>query len=112
MKLVAETGVGTVAAGVAKAHSDVVLISGYDGGPGASPLSSRCNSGLAVELGLAGNTTSAGSKRFARPHRRADRWAVETGRDVTIAALLGAEEYCFSTAPLVVMGCIMMRVAI
>ena len=110
VKLVAEVGVGTVAAGVAKAHSDVVLISGYDGGTGASPMSSLKHAGLPWELGL------AETQQVLIQNGLRDRIVVQTdgqlktGRDVVVAALLGAEEYGFSTAPLVVMGCIMMRV--
>jgi glutamate synthase (ferredoxin) len=110
VKLVAEVGVGTVAAGVAKAHSDVVLISGYDGGTGASPISSLKHAGLPWELGL------AETQQVLVQNGLRDRISVQadgqlkTGRDVVIAALLGAEEFGFSTAPLVVMGCIMMRV--
>jgi glutamate synthase (NADPH) large chain len=110
VKLVAEVGVGTVAAGVAKAHSDVVLISGHDGGTGASPLTSIKHGGVPWELGL------AETQQVLVLNRLRDRIVVQvdgqmkTGRDVVIAALLGAEEYGFSTAPLVVMGCIMMRV--
>ncbi len=110
VKLVAEAGVGTVAAGVAKAHSDVVLISGYDGGTGASPLTSIKHAGLPWELGL------AETQQVLVENRLRDRIVVQvdgqmkTGRDVVVAALLGAEEYGFATAPLVVMGCIMMRV--
>jgi glutamate synthase (ferredoxin) len=110
VKLVAEAGVGTVAAGVAKAHSDVVLISGYDGGTGASPLTSIKHAGLPWELGL------AETQQVLVQNRLRDRIVVQvdgqmkTGRDVVVAALLGAEEYGFATAPLVVMGCIMMRV--
>ncbi|MFT7457429.1 MAG: glutamate synthase (NADPH/NADH) large chain [Planctomycetota bacterium] len=110
VKLVAEVGVGTVAAGVAKAHSDVVLISGYDGGTGASPLSSLKHAGLPWELGL------AETQQVLVQNGLRDRIVVQTdgqlktGRDVVIASLLGAEEFGFSTAPLVVMGCIMMRV--
>jgi glutamate synthase (ferredoxin) len=110
VKLVAEVGVGTVAAGVAKAFSDVVLISGHDGGTGASPLSSIKHAGLPWELGL------AETEQVLVLNKLRDRIVVQvdgqmkTGRDVVIAALLGAEEYGFSTAPLVVMGCIMMRV--
>ena len=111
MKLVAEVGVGTVAAGVAKAHSDVVLISGYDGGTGASPISSLKHAGLPWELGSGRKP----SRYWCKINLR-DRIVVQTdgqlktGRDVVVAALLGAEEYGFSTAPLVVMGCVMMRV--
>jgi glutamate synthase (NADPH/NADH) large chain len=110
VKLVAEVGVGTVAAGVAKAHSDVVLISGHDGGTGASPLTSIKHGGVPWELGL------AETQQVLVMNKLRDRITVQTdgqmktGRDVVIAALLGAEEYGFSTAPLVVMGCIMMRV--
>ncbi|MEM7465801.1 MAG: glutamate synthase large subunit [Pseudomonadota bacterium] len=110
VKLVAEVGVGTVAAGVAKAHSDVVLISGYDGGTGASPMTSLKHAGVPWELGLAETQQTLVANRLR------DRIVVQvdgqmkTGRDVIVAALLGAEEFGFSTAPLVVMGCIMMRV--
>jgi len=110
VKLVAEIGVGTVAAGVAKAHSDVVLISGYDGGTGASPVTSLKHAGVPWELGL------AETQQVLVENKLRDRIVVQvdgqmkTGRDVIIAALLGAEEFGFSTAPLVVMGCIMMRV--
>jgi len=110
VKLVAEVGVGTVAAGVAKAHSDVVLISGHDGGTGASPLTSIKHGGVPWELGL------AETQQVLVMNKLRDRIIVQTdgqmktGRDVVIAALLGAEEYGFSTAPLVVMGCTMMRV--
>jgi glutamate synthase (ferredoxin) len=110
VKLVAEIGVGTVAAGVAKAFSDVVLISGHDGGTGASPLTSIKHGGVPWELGL------AETQQVLVLNKLRDRIVVQvdgqmkTGRDVVIAALLGAEEYGFSTAPLVVMGCIMMRV--
>jgi len=110
VKLVAEVGVGTVAAGVAKAHSDVVLISGHDGGTGASPLTSLKHAGVPWELGL------AETQQVLVMNQLRDRIVVQadgqmkTGRDVVIAALLGAEEYGFSTAPLVVSGCIMMRV--
>ena len=109
VKLVAEVGVGTVAAGVAKAHSDVVLVSGYDGGTGASPMSSLKHAGLPWELGL------AETQQVLVLNKLRDRIVVQTdgqlktGRDVVIATLLGAEEYGFATAPLVVMGCIMMR---
>ena len=110
VKLVAEVGVGTVAAGVAKAHSDVVLISGYDGGTGASPLTSLKHAGVPWELGLAETQqTLVRNKLRGRIVVQAD-GQLKTGRDVVIATLLGAEEYGFATAPLVVMGCIMMRV--
>ena len=110
VKLVAEVGVGTVAAGVSKAHADVVLISGHDGGTGASPLTSLKHAGAPWELGL------AETQQTLMLNRLRDRIVVQvdgqlkTGRDVMIAALLGAEEYGFATAPLVVSGCIMMRV--
>ena len=110
VKLVAEMGVGTVAAGVAKAHSDVVLISGHDGGTGASPLTSLKHAGIPWELGLAETQqTLVLNKLRDRIIVQTD-GQLKTGRDVVIAALLGAEEYGFATAPLVVMGCVMMRV--
>ncbi len=110
VKLVAEVGVGTIAAGVSKAHADVVLISGHDGGTGASPVTSIKYGGIPWELGL------AETQQVLVLNKLRDRIVVQvdgqmkTGRDVVIAALLGAEEYGFATAPLVVMGCIMMRV--
>jgi glutamate synthase (NADPH) large chain len=110
VKLVAEMGVGTVAAGVSKAHADVVLISGHDGGTGASPLTSIKHAGAPWELGLAET-----QQTLLRNGLR-DRIVVQvdgqlkTGRDVIIAALLGAEEFGFATAPLVVAGCVLMRV--
>jgi glutamate synthase (NADPH/NADH) large chain len=110
VKLVAEVGVGTVAAGVSKAHADVVLISGHDGGTGAAPLTSLKHAGAPWELGL------AETQQTLLLNRLRDRIVVQvdgqlkTGRDVMIAALLGAEEFGFATAPLVVSGCIMMRV--
>ena len=110
VKLVAEVGVGTVAAGVAKAHSDVVLISGHDGGTGATPLTSQKHAGIPWELGL------AETQQTLMANDLRDRIVVQvdgqmkTGRDVIIGALLGAEEFGFATAPLVVSGCIMMRV--
>ena len=110
VKLVAEVGVGTVAAGVSKAHADVVLISGHDGGTGASPLTSIKHAGAPWELGLAET-----QQTLLRNGLR-DRIVVQvdgqlkSGRDVIIAALLGAEEFGFATAPLVVSGCVMMRV--
>jgi glutamate synthase (ferredoxin) len=109
VKLVAESGVGTVAAGVAKAHADVVLISGHDGGTGASPLTSIKHAGIPWELGLA-ETQQVLVKNDLRSRIRVQTdGKLQTGRDVVIAALLGAEEFGFSTAPLVSMGCIMMR---
>ena len=110
VKLVAEVGVGTVAAGVAKARSDVVLVSGHDGGTGASPLSSIKHAGIPWELGLAETQQTLVANGLR------DRIVVQvdgqlkTGRDVVVAALLGAEEFGFATAPLVVSGCVMMRV--
>ncbi len=110
VKLVSEVGVGTIAAGVSKAHADVVLISGHDGGTGASPQTSIKHAGLPWELGL------AETHQTLLMNKLRDRIVVETdgqlktGRDVAIAALLGAEEFGFATAPLVVLGCIMMRV--
>jgi glutamate synthase (NADPH/NADH) large chain len=110
VKLVSEVGVGTVAAGVAKAYSDVVLISGHDGGTGASPLSSIKHAGTPWELGLAETQqTLIANKLRDRIVVQTD-GQLKTGRDVIIAALLGAEEYGFATAPLVVSGCVMMRV--
>ncbi|MFI6576513.1 glutamate synthase large subunit [Nocardiopsis sp. NPDC050513] len=110
VKLVSEAGVGTVAAGVSKAHADVVLISGHDGGTGASPLTSLKHAGTPWELGL------AETQQTLLLNGLRDRIVVQadgqmkTGRDVVIAALLGAEEFGFATAPLVVSGCVMMRV--
>jgi len=110
VKLVAEVGVGTIAAGVAKAHADVVLISGHDGGTGASPLSSIKHAGIPWELGLAEtHQTLVLNNLRSRIVVETD-GQLKTGRDVAIAALLGAEEFGFATAPLVVLGCIMMRV--
>ncbi|HUJ09647.1 MAG TPA: glutamate synthase large subunit [Verrucomicrobiae bacterium] len=110
VKLVSEIGVGTVAAGVAKAHADVVLISGHDGGTGASPLSSIKHAGTPWELGLAETQqTLVLNNLRSRIYVEAD-GQLKTGRDVVVAALLGAEEFGFSTAPLVTLGCIMMRV--
>src|SRR5690349_1066864 len=109
-KLVSEFGVGTIAAGVAKAHSDVVLISGHDGGTGASPLTSLKHAGTPWEIGL------AETQQTLVLNNLRDRVVVQvdgqlkTGRDVVVGALLGAEEFGFATAPLVVSGCIMMRV--
>ncbi len=110
VKLVSEAGVGTIAAGVAKGLSDVILISGYDGGTGASPRSSIKHAGLPWELGLAEtHQTLMINKLRSRVVIETD-GKLMTGRDVAIAALLGAEEFGFATAPLVTMGCIMMRV--
>ena len=110
VKLVAEMGVGTVAAGVAKAHSDVVLISGHDGGTGASPLTSLKHAGIPWELGLAETQQTLVLNRLRDRIIVQTDGQLKTGRDVVIAALLGAEEFGFATAPLVVMGCVMMRV--
>ncbi|MCW2683317.1 MAG: gltB, partial [Blastococcus sp.] len=110
VKLVSEVGVGTVAAGVSKAHADVVLISGHDGGTGAAPLTSLKHAGSPWELGL------AETQQTLLANGLRDRITVQvdgqmkTGRDVIVAALLGAEEFGFATAPLVVSGCVMMRV--
>jgi glutamate synthase domain-containing protein 3 len=109
VKLVAEAGVGTVAAGVAKAHADVVLISGHDGGTGASPLTSIRHAGVPWELGLAETQQTLVLNDLRSRILVQTDGKLQTGRDVTIAALLGAEEFGFSTAPLVAMGCIMMR---
>ena len=110
VKLVAVSGVGTIAAGVAKAHADVILISGHDGGTGASPLTSIKHGGVPWELGL------AETQQVLLVNKLRDRVIVQvdgqlkTGRDVVVAALMGAEEFGFATAPLVVSGCVMMRV--
>jgi len=109
VKLVAEAGVGTVAAGVSKAHADVVLISGHDGGTGASPLTSIKHAGVPWELGLAETQqvlllNDLRSRVIVQTDGK-----LQTGRDVIIAALLGAEEFGFATAPLIAMGCVMMR---
>ena len=110
VKLVSEVGVGTIAAGVAKAHADVVLVSGVDGGTGASPQTSIKHAGLPWELGLAEtHQTLVLNNLRSRIVIETD-GQMKTGRDVAIATLLGAEEFGFSTAPLVTLGCIMMRV--
>ena len=110
VKLVAEQGVGTVAAGVAKAHADVILISGHDGGTGASPLTSLKHAGGPWELGLAETQQTLLLNGLRDRVRVQCDGQLKTGRDVVVAALLGAEEFGFATAPLVVEGCIMMRV--
>jgi len=110
VKLVAEVGVGTIAAGVAKAHADVVLISGYDGGTGASPQTSITHAGLPWELGLAETHQTLVLNNLRSRIAVETDGQLKTGRDVAIAALLGAEEFGFATAPLVATGCIMMRV--
>ncbi len=109
VKLVAEVGVGTVAAGVAKAHADVILISGYDGGTGASPLSSIRHAGIPWELGLAETQQVLVMNDLRSRVRLQVDGKLATGRDVAVAALLGAEEFGFSTHPLISMGCVMMR---
>ena len=110
VKLVSEVGVGTIAAGVAKAHADVVLVSGFDGGTGASPQTSIKHAGLPWELGLAEtHQTLVLNNLRSRIVIETD-GQMKTGRDVAIATLLGAEEFGFSTAPLITLGCIMMRV--
>ncbi len=109
VKLVSEVGVGTVAAGVAKAHADMILISGYDGGTGASPQTSIKHAGIPWELGLAETQQVLVMNDLRSRVRLQTDGKLSTGRDVVIAALLGAEEFGFSTVPLVSMGCIMMR---
>ncbi|HXR10280.1 MAG TPA: glutamate synthase-related protein, partial [Candidatus Acidoferrales bacterium] len=109
VKLVAEVGVGTVAAGVAKAHADVILISGYDGGTGASPISSIRHAGIPWELGLSETQQVLVMNDLRSRVRVQVDGKLQTGRDVAIAALLGAEEFGFATTPLVALGCIMMR---
>ncbi len=110
VKLVAEVGVGTIAAGVAKAHADVVLISGFDGGTGSSPLTSVQHAGLPWELGLAETHQTLVLNNLRSRIAVETDGQLKTGRDVVVAALLGAEEFGFATAPLVATGCIMMRV--
>src|SRR5690554_4305625 len=110
VKLVSETGIGTVAAGVAKAHADVVLVSGHDGGTGASPLTSLKHAGGPWELGLAETQQTLILNGLRDRVVLQTDGQLKTGRDVVVAALLGAEEFGFSTAPLVVAGCVMMRV--
>ncbi|WP_133851301.1 glutamate synthase large subunit [Labedaea rhizosphaerae] len=110
VKLVSELGVGTVAAGVAKAHADVVLISGHDGGTGASPLNSLKHAGTPWEIGLAETQQTLLLNGLRDRITVQVDGAMKTGRDVIVAALLGAEEYGFATAPLIVAGCVMMRV--
>src|ERR1044071_1994376 len=110
VKLVAEGGVGTIAAGVAKAHADVVLISGDSGGTGASPLTSIKHAGIPWELGLAETHQVLVQNNLRSRITVHTDGQLKTGRDVVIAALLGAEEYGFATSALIVSGCIMMRV--
>ena len=109
MKLVSEVGVGTIAAGVVKAGADVVLISGYDGGTGASPLTSIKHAGAPWELGLAETHQTLVLNDLRSRVKLETDGQLKTGRDVVVAALLGAEEFGFATAPLVSLGCIMMR---
>jgi len=109
VKLVAEVGVGTVAAGVAKAHADAILISGHDGGTGASPLTSIKHAGIPWEIGLAEAHQVLVLNNLRSRVRLQTDGQLKTGRDVVIATLLGAEEYGFATAPLVATGCILMR---
>ena len=110
VKLVAEAGVGTIAAGVAKAKADVILISGHDGGTGAASLTSLKHAGIPWEIGLAETHQTLLLNNLRSRVRLETDGQMKTGRDVVIAALLGAEEFGFSTAPLVALGCIMMRV--
>ena len=110
VKLVSEVGVGTIAAGVAKAHADVVLIAGFDGGTGASPQTSIKHAGLPWELGLAETHQTLVLNNLRSRIAVETDGQLKTGRDVVIATLLGAEEFGFATAPLVTLGCIMMRV--
>jgi glutamate synthase (NADPH/NADH) large chain len=110
VKLVSEVGVGTVAAGVAKAHADVVLISGHDGGTGAAPLTSLKHAGAPWEVGLAETQQTLVLNGLRDRITVQVDGTMKTGRDVVVAALLGAEEYGFATAPLIVAGCVMMRV--
>ncbi len=109
VKLVAEVGVGTVAAGVAKGHADVIVISGYDGGTGASPLSSLRHAGVPWELGLAEAQQTLVLNGLRKRVRLQVDGQIKTGRDVVIAALLGAEEFGFATSALVTLGCVLMR---
>ena len=109
VKLVSEVGVGTIAAGVAKAHADVILISGYDGGTGASPISSIKHAGLPWELGLSETHQVLLMNNLRSRVRLQTDGQLKTGRDIVIAAMLGAEEFGFATSALVVMGCTMLR---
>ena len=110
VKLVSVPGVGTVAAGVTKAHADKVIVAGYDGGTGAAPLTSLKHTGQPWELGLAETQQTLRLNQLREQVRVQVDGGLKTGRDVVVAALLGAEEFGFSTAPLVVAGCVMMRV--
>lgn len=109
VKLVSEVGVGTIASGVAKGHSDNILISGFDGGTGASPLTSIKHAGLPWELGLAETHQTLVMNDLRSRVRLQTDGQLKTGRDVVVATMLGAEEYGFATAPLITLGCIMMR---
>ncbi|MDK1118702.1 MAG: glutamate synthase large subunit [Anaerolineae bacterium] len=109
VKLVSEAGVGTIAAGVAKAHADKIIICGYDGGTGASPVSSIKHAGLPFELGIAETHQTLVINNLRGRVRLQTDGQLKTGRDVVLAALLGAEEFAFGTGPLIVLGCIMMR---
>ena len=109
VKLVAEAGVGTIAAGVAKAHADAILISGHDGGTGAAPLTSIKHAGVPWEIGLAETQQVLLMNDLRSRVRLQTDGQLKTGRDVVVATLLGAEEYGFATAPLVATGCILMR---
>ncbi len=110
VKLVSEVGVGTIAAGVAKGKADVILVSGYDGGTGASPLTSIKHAGLPWELGLSETHQTLTINRLRDRVKLETDGKLLTGRDVVIAAMLGAEEFGFSTTPLIAIGCVMMRV--
>jgi glutamate synthase (NADPH/NADH) large chain len=109
VKLVSETGVGTVAAGVAKAHADNIVVSGFDGGTGASPLSSIRHAGLPWEIGISETHQTLVLNGLRGRVKLMTDGQLKTGRDVVIAALLGAEEFAFGTAALITMGCVMMR---
>ena len=109
VKLVSETGVGTIAAGVAKAKADLILISGAEGGTGASPSSSIKHAGLPVEIGLAETQQTLVLNNLRGQIRLQTDGQLKTGHDIIVAALLGAEEYGFATSALIVLGCVMMR---
>ena len=109
VKLVSEIGVGTIAAGVAKGHADMILISGGDGGTGASPMSSIKHAGLPWELGISETHQTLVLNDLRSRVRLQTDGQMRTGRDVAIAALLGAEEYGFCTAALIISGCVMLR---
>ena len=109
VKLVAEAGVGTISAGVAKAHADIITIAGHDGGTGAAPLTSIKHAGIPWELGLSEAHQTLMLNHLRGRVRLQTDGQLKTGRDVAVAALLGAEEYGFATIPLIAIGCIMMR---